>query len=477
MIGGSSSNNFMIYSQIFASDYNKWSETTGCKNWNWDSVNDYFFQIEENSVKPTKSTELGKLWNEAWKNGSAKVQEDNMQFFIKNGLRWDSSKEHLYGASKRPNVYIFSETYVKRILFHELDKRHGLERAYAIEIKNKNSIKNIYVNKDVILSGGAIQNVRILKKSLSDVKSNKNWDSIGKKLKDHIFVPLFFEIENPEIFGYSTSISSMLESFFSYLFQSKSFLAQTMIDGGQVYLDTNLNCSNWTLIQFSPNIQIALISSLIDAISLDRIFSKYLDPVGLNIFKKMVSKAATKNGFSIFIVLVQPLSTGTIDYTTTFEIDPNYLSQKEDVISLLVALNRVLSLIKESKAFRNMNIKLLKPHDDENEFVKTCYLDGMEEIEAATSSINETDFNKRYWVCYIKQVSYSIFHFQGTVKFGHENATDYPLDCNLKLRNTSNVHVVDASVIPHPISGGLQSVVLMIAEKFSKEFQFSSDET
>jgi choline dehydrogenase-like flavoprotein len=474
MIGGSSSNNFMIYSQIFASDYNKWSETTGCKNWNWDSVNDYFFQIEENSVKPTKSTELGKLWNQAWKNDSLKVQEEYMQFFIKNGLRWDSSKEHLFIASKRPNVYIFSETYVKRILFHEVE---GLERAYGIEIKNRNVVKNIYVNKDVILSGGALQNVRILKKSFTESQlNNKNWASIGKKIKDHIFVPLFFEIKNPQIFGYSTSISSMLESFFSYLFYSKSFLAQTMIDGGQIYLDTNLNNTNWTLIQFTPNIQIALISSLIDAISLDNIFSKYLDPVGLNIFKKMVSKAETKNGFSIFIVLVQPLSEGTIDYTTTFEIDPNYLTNNEDIISLLLALNRVLNLIKESKVFKDMNIKLLKPHDDENEFVKTCYLDNMDEIDIGTKDINEQEFNKKYWVCYIKQVSYSIFHFHGTVRFGNENVTDYPLDCNLKLRNTTNVHVVDASVIPYPVAGGLQGVVTMIAEKFSKEFRFNSNE-
>jgi choline dehydrogenase len=475
MIGGSSSNNFMIYSQIFASNYNKWSEITGCKNWDWSNVNDYFFQIEENSVSPMKSTKLGKLWGEAWQNDSRKVKEDVMQFFIKNGLRWDVSKEHLYAASRRSNVYVLSETYVKKIFFHPADDvSKELESAYAIQIQNRGSVKNIYVNKDIILSSGTLQNVRILKESLNYVKGNKNWDAIGKKFKDHLFVPLFFEILSPEIYGYSSSVLSILDQFWKYLFKSNSFLAQTMIDGGHVYLDTEMKDSNWTLIEFSPNIQIALISSLIDSTSLDKIFSKYLDTVGISIFKRMVSKAQTSNGFSIFIILVQPLSEGTIDYTTTFEINPNYLSREEDTITILEALKRVLELV-GTDIFRDLNIKILKPFDDDNEFIKSCFLDDIDGIENATSYINEMEFNRKYWVCYIKQVAYSIFHFHGTVKFGSKENTDYPLDCNLKLRNTTNVHVVDASVIPHPVAGGLQSVVMMIAEKFAKEFSFNSN--
>ena len=66
-----------------------------------------------------------------------------------------------------------------------------------------------------------------------------------------------------------------------------------------------------------------------------------------------------------------------------------------------------------------------------------------------------------------------MFHYFGTVQFGNQSlllkSQSSLTHCDLRFKNTENLYVADASVIPDAVSGGLQGATIMIAEKLVKE--------
>ena len=82
---------------------------------------------------------------------------------------------------------VFTEAFVERIIFEG-------KKAVGIEVKIKNKIEKIYVNKEVILSGGAINSPQLLMLSefqdqhLKDkgIQVVHNLEGVGKNLQDHL---------------------------------------------------------------------------------------------------------------------------------------------------------------------------------------------------------------------------------------------------------------------------------------------------
>ena len=74
---------------------------------------------------------------------------------IHKGERASVSKYYLNPAKKRKNLRVFTEAFVERIIFDG-------KKAIGIEVKIKNKVEKIYANKEVILSGGAINSPQLL---------------------------------------------------------------------------------------------------------------------------------------------------------------------------------------------------------------------------------------------------------------------------------------------------------------------------
>ena len=107
---------------------------------------------------------------------------------IHNGERASVSKYYLNPAKKRKNLKVFTEAYVERIIFDG-------KKAIGIEVKIKNKVEKIYANKEVILSGGAINSPQLLMLSgigpsqhLKDkgIDVVHNLEGVGKNLQDHL---------------------------------------------------------------------------------------------------------------------------------------------------------------------------------------------------------------------------------------------------------------------------------------------------
>jgi len=70
-----------------------------------------------------------------------------------------------------------------------------------------------------------------------------------------------------------------------------------------------------------------------------------------------------------------------------------------------------------------------------------------------------------YWACYARHFTSTIFHPVSTCKMGPINDSHAVVDDRLRVHGVANLRVIDASIMPHIISGNTNAPTIMIAEK------------
>lgn len=146
-------------------------------------------------------------------------------------------------------------------------------------------------------------------------------------------------------------------------------------------------------------------------------------------------------GFTTVTCLEQPYSTGSVGLRSNNPLDPpaiqpNYLSSETDLEDLLfgIKLGRELTA---SSAYADIRGRELQPGPD----VKT------------DEQIKE----------YIRNTCITEWHPSCTCKMGHDNMA--VVDPQLRVYGTSNLRVVDASIMPRVVNANLMATVMMIGEK------------
>jgi choline dehydrogenase-like flavoprotein len=143
-------------------------------------------------------------------------------------------------------------------------------------------------------------------------------------------------------------------------------------------------------------------------------------------------------------------ASGTIASADTFDppvIDPNYLSHKDDVATLTAGI-RLLQRIAESKTF-----SIVEPqrHGDNAPMTKR------------NPHPKDTD---AYYEFLIRHAAITIYHPVGTCRMGPPDAATSVVDPQLRvLGGVSRLRVVDASIMPHLISGNTNAACIMVGEK------------
>ncbi|NCX58300.1 MAG: choline dehydrogenase [Rhodobacteraceae bacterium] len=212
MIGGCSAHNGMVFVRGNPNDYQRWA-SFGLDDWSYEKVLPYFKKIEtwsegENEYRggggilPVNQSKnknpLFKAFVDSAGEAGYKINNDmngkEQEGFgmydvtIHNGERASVSKYYLNPAKKRKNLKVFTEAFVERIIFDG-------KKAIGIEVKIKNKVEKIYANKEVILSGGAINSPQLLMLSgigpsqhLKDkgIDVVHNLEGVGKNLQDHL---------------------------------------------------------------------------------------------------------------------------------------------------------------------------------------------------------------------------------------------------------------------------------------------------
>lgn len=444
VMGGSSSINGMIYIRGHARDYDEWAQL-GCTGWSYDDVLPYFIKSEGSSREAdplhgtagplkvsqrTSNNPLNKMFLDAGEQAGLPYTED-FNGEIQEGLGWydqtihqgrRQSTERSYlskDVQNRANLTILAETQARRVV---LDGK----KASGIEVTQNGTIATISVNKEVILSGGAINSPQLLQLSgigdPADIQAvgltvHHELTAVGKNMQDHLDVLISAPLKEPiSLVKYQAPHRGVWE-FAKWFMKKPGVLSDVVLPVG-AFLKTDKALER-------PDIQLHILLGMSDK------------PHG---FEK-----AYEHGMGIHMCQLRPQSRGTIalssdDPMEHAKIDPNYLSAQEDMNVVRKGIKLTRTLLQQPA--------LANVIEGEREPFHGVDLNDDEAIDSIVRAHAET-----------------IYHPVGTCAMGPADRSTSVVDPSLKVIGIEGLRVVDASVMPRLIGGNTNAPTIMIAEK------------
>ncbi len=446
VLGGSSSINAMVYIRGHRRDYDRWAEL-GNPGWGYEDVLPYFKKSEENQLGASTyrggegpmfvsdvsrdlhplchnfikaGEQLGETYNPDF-NGAEQEGVGLYQTTTRAGFRQSTSKAFLHPALKRKNTKLITYAHVSRVLFEE-------KKAVGVEYVRKGKTCQVLANKEVILSGGAINSPQLLQ--LSGVgpdallKSHNiplvhESPAVGQNLQDHLGMDYLYTTRKPTLNDELHSWWGKLWAGMKYVFARRGPLGLSINQGGG-FVKTQTDFEQ-------PNIQL------------------YFSPLSYTRAPAGTRPLMNPDPFSAIslgLTNCHPTSRGHIHIKSSDpfeapEIKPNYLSTEKDVQDFLEGV-KYLRQMAEMPALKEIIIDEMRPGKD---------LQTDEELVA--------DIRDYAWTC---------FHPTSTCRMG-PSPEDNVVDAKLKVHGLENLRVIDASIFPFLISGNTNAAAIMVGEK------------
>ncbi len=442
VLGGSSSINAMIYIRGNFDDYDNW-QNLGNQGWNSKEVLTYFKKAENQSrganeyhdikgllhvtdllshnllseVFLQAATEFGLIHNNDF-NG---IQQEGVGFYQvnqKNRQRHSAATAYLKPVLSRKNLTVKTNSQVTRILF---DGKQVIgvvyKNEFKNELKNKNIEHEVKINKELIISAGAINSPQLL--MLSGIGCSKHLKSlnipvlidlpgVGQNLQDHLFVPIAYKCTKPITLANLEKPYNLLK----YLLLKKGALTSNIAEAGG-FLKTSENLDNVNLqLHFVPGCFI------------NHGFSH-----------------RQEHGFTLCPTLLYPQSKGKIILRSKNPLEPpviqpNFLAKQQD-LEILLAGVKISRKILQQQAFDKFRGE---------EIVPSLEIQSNEDIET-----------------FIRNTAESLYHPVGTCKMGNDSMS--VVNSKLQVHGVQGLRVVDASIMPNIIGGNTNAPTIMIAEK------------
>ncbi|CAD1477551.1 unnamed protein product [Heterotrigona itama] len=160
---------------------------------------------------------------------------------------------------------------------------------------------------------------------------------------------------------------------------------------------------------------------------------------------------ATREGFLLLSHCLQPKSRGSVSLKSSNirrqpKIDPAYLKDYDDVLCSHRAINFAIQTV-ESPKFREYGAEVHHPDLEECRHLPRDYRD------------------LEYTECVLRVAALTSYHVCGTCRMGADDRS--VVDEKLRVRGVKRLRIIDSSVLPSPISGNPNSVVIAIAERAS----------
>ena len=437
VLGGSSSINAMCYCRGHRKDYDHW-EALGNPGWGSEDVLPYFKKSEANerlndayhsdegllSVADHKYTnplsdvfiaaaeEVGYDRTDDF-NGPKQRGFGYYQVTQKNGQRHSTAQAFLKAAKNRDNLTVWTKTMAQKVTIEN-------QRATGLLVTINGKTTAVHANKEVILSGGAINSPQLLLLSgigpaaelaEHDIECQHDLPGVGKNLQDHLDVCLVQHCTQKITYD---TLSDVMTGLRYYLFKDGPGTSNVAEAGG--FWQSPLATDD------RPDLQFHFVPAMLDDHGRNRLEG---------------------SGYTMHMCVLRPESRGQItlnskDPNQQPHIEANYLAVEHD-LKLMVEGFKIQRKIFAAAAF--------DPYRGEEIF---------------PGSDTQTD---EEIIDFIRQKAESIYHPIGTCKMGADPMA--VVNHDLEVHGLSGLRVVDASVMPTLVSGNTNAPTIMMAEKIS----------
>lgn len=449
LLGGSTSINGLIYNRGWSGDFDAWADA-GNTGWAYQDVLPYFRKSETRSGVNSGGNNIDRQYRGEFGplrisdpdehnpvcdafvdaavehglprhidyNGASQRGAGYYQRFIFNGKRETVAGAYLKPALAKGNIDLRLRSLVTGLIVKEA-------KVIGVEIRRGGSVEQVYCRKEVILSAGTINTVRLLE--LSGIGNGEHLQKIGipvvhhlpgvgENLQDHYFVRLSARLQ-PD----SPSLNQQAKG----LALSKEVIKWVL--------------GRPSILALSPSVAFAFLNSV--------------DPNALPDLQFVFSHGSYKPGrvyelddfpaATCGFTQQRPESRGYVHLTSpdpTFEaeVQPNYLIAESD----------------QQVAIRAMRIA--------RSFLQADSMQRWVEEEVAPGKDCEND---EQLLDYARNTGNTGYHLVGTCKMGPASHPMSVVGADLKMHGLDGLRIVDASVMPSVTSSNTCAATIMIGEK------------
>src|SRR5215813_8946634 len=425
-LGGSSAINAMIYIRGNAADFDGWADDSA-PGWSYREMLPYFIKSECNergdsryhghtgplAVQDSRSMHplVDHLLEAAARcdyhynddfNGASQMGFGRYQLTQRNGVRCSAASAYLYPALERPNLQVFTDALVLRLLLRGF-------RAAGISIHRHGQQETLFAEREIILAAGAYGSPQILMLSgvgpageLARFGIRAVVDlPVGTNLQDHPLLPMIYLTNEKSLFGAGSPQDLALYQ------EGRGPLTSNVAEGG-LFLST---CGDDSV----PDCQFEMAPAM------------YFDE-GLS--------APFGHALTVATALLKPTSRGSVVLRSARpdakpRVYHNYLATDHDRATLVASVQLAMELFAQPNLAKVRRAPFSVPASD-----------------------READI-----VAFIEQRTGTNYHPTSTCAIG------YVVDSHLRVFGTEGLRVADASVMPTIVRGNTNAAVIAIAEK------------
>lgn len=453
-LGGSSSINAMIYTRGRPSDYDGWA-AAGCDGWAWDDVLPYFRRAECNErvaghdddplhggTGPLHVSDLrspnpfgqhfidaaehaGIVRNDDF-NGEEQEGVGWYQLTQHNGERWNAARAYLHGGNARDrrcnggrsHLHVITDAQVLRIVF---EKR----RAVGVVVWRDGREITLHARREVIIAAGAFGSPQLLMASgvgparhLQEhgIAVVHDLPGVGGNLQDHLDVILHRRVPSADLFGLSLGgARRLVAEYLQYRRDRTGMMSSNFAEAG-AFVRSQPGLPE-------PDLQLHFVVGMAD-----------------NHMRRM----HLGHGYSCHVCVLRPQSRGEVrlasaDMRAAPRIDPRYLSDPQDMETMLAGLRIVRNILAQAP------LAVFGGRELHSEGLR---FDGSDDDAARALVRKHAD---------------TIYHPVGTCRMGMDALA--VVDPQLRVRGVEGLRVVDASIMPTLIGGNTNAPSIMIGER------------
>lgn len=435
VVGGTSSVNYMAVTRGHPHDYKSWV-SAGATGWDYGDLLPYFKQIENYAgddelrghagplrvSRPITSDPIAQAFFDTAKelglpispdyNGAQQEGFSPVQYTADRGRRYSSAAAFLKPAAARPNLTVLTHAHAEKLQFSE-------DRVTGVDYRRKGKLSSVRARRKVVLCLGAINTPHLL--LLSGIGPRGELDRmgiatradlpVGEGLQDHVAFPMIWRRKTADTFYLSLRVDRIgLNMMRAWAFRSGP--ASTMPGGIMGFLKTDPALAQ-------PDIQLVIPMLSVEA----DIWLPFRRPA-TGSYIMNVNLLSQKSRGVVRLRSKDPSDRPIIEYRTYSAPEDFATMRRAFDLADRVGMSNSLAEFRSGRATPETTLT-----DDSR-------------IEA-----------------YIREKSTHQYHPSCTCQIGAV------LEPDLSVKGISNLHVVDASVMPNLVSGNPNMVIMAMAAK------------